>query len=153
MAADRWRCLHASAAFAASASAARRALRWYCRKPGPEVRALAKARNPHATGFKLSDMDLNPSYLPPRVYSGRKRRRGGGQQPAAEAAAPEPPPLPPGAMLPSGDAGRWNSAKQRAGGPGAQQPHILGPPVEVSCETDIFEAMGLHYVPPHMRDI
>ena len=27
----------------------------------------------------------------------------------------------------------------------------VGGPVEVACETDVFEALGLSYVPPHLR--
>lgn len=27
----------------------------------------------------------------------------------------------------------------------------VGPPVPLRCETDLFRALGLHYVPPHMR--
>lgn len=30
---------------------------------------------------------------------------------------------------------------------------LAGPPVAARCETDIFTALGLHYVPPHMRGV
>lgn len=38
-------------------------------------------------------------------------------------------------------------------GRGAVRETIVGPAIRCTCETDIFRAIGLSYVPPHMRDI
>ena len=48
--------------------------------------------------------------------------------------------------------------KMRATGKGTRtrNPQAFFSPsvfVPLSCETDIFEALGLEYVPPHMRDV
>jgi hypothetical protein len=46
-----------------------------------------------------------------------------------------------------------HTRKQR-GVPGSEATEqLLGPELTCSCETDIFQALGLHYVPPHMRDL
>jgi DNA polymerase/3'-5' exonuclease PolX len=33
------------------------------------------------------------------------------------------------------------------------QETVVGPAVKCSCETDIFKALGLDYVPPHLRNL
>jgi DNA polymerase/3'-5' exonuclease PolX len=30
---------------------------------------------------------------------------------------------------------------------------VVGPAVKCNCETDIFKALGLDYVPPHLRNL
>jgi hypothetical protein len=47
--------------------------------------------------------------------------------------------------------GAWTQVPMLASGTTDGEPQPSGPPIAARCETDIFKAVGLHYVPPHLR--
>lgn len=49
--------------------------------------------------------------------------------------------------------GGSSKGKRGRGTGGEEATVVLGPSVECHNETDIFKAVGLNYVPPHMRDL
>lgn len=107
---------------------------------GGQVRALAQAINPAATGFKLNDAEL--TLVAKHGSAGRggggKRQQQGQEEDAGGAAV---------AAAAKGGA----ESTLTSGISGSEA--VVGPPVSCACETDIFTAVGLSYVPPHMRDI
>ncbi|KAL4431115.1 hypothetical protein ABPG75_006371 [Micractinium tetrahymenae] len=97
----------------------------------------ARQASPSATGFKLSDMELLPITKPPR------HRSGGAAKPGMRSSDSEGEPSPRKAAALGSPGGRRGRAQ-------ADVP-VVGPPVPCADETALFCALGLSYVPPHMR--
>lgn len=74
--------------------------------------------------FHLSDKELSVAYRPPNV--------------------------------PLHYAGGPTTQAQRGGSyntQGGNQEHVVGPNLSVGSEREVFEALGLEYVPPHLREL
>jgi hypothetical protein len=108
-----------------------RAFRWHAHNAVERARAL----NPDATGFRLSDKCLTPMRRAPRGWRGGGGGRGRGRGRSSDGSGGR-----------SGGGGSGSST-----GGGAAGDVVLGPPAICSCETDIFEALGLAFVPSTMR--
>jgi hypothetical protein len=80
-----------------------------------------------------------------RGSSWRRWRRGGDSRTAI------PPILPAGVQLEVPSEGLMES--RMAYGSRKVREVLVGPAIPCSCETDIFHAVGLAYVPPHMRNM
>lgn len=152
--------------------------RYWCNRPTPETASLAAAIHPAANAFHLSDTGLyvvHNTQLPPAGNStaspGSQGRRGGRRSwnatarggtsahtdgaaaglgtGAATGAAAE---LPQGGTRAASEA----AAAAAADGVPVMTADSHGPTgpagrVPASCEADIFVAVGLAYVPPHLR--
>ena len=89
------------------------------------VAELAKVFNPTATGFKLSDLEMVPiAKRPKQQYNDDD----GGTN--------------------STRGGRWGGA---ARGSKLEETMPIGPPLVLTCESDLYKAIGLEYVPVTMR--
>jgi hypothetical protein len=100
----------------------------------------AAALNPAGNSFHLSDSQLVVVHRP-AVQKGINRKRNRASCDKAEAAA----------VVMTTYAG-GGSDDESAGGVTSDQLQVVGL-VACKCETDIFNALGLQYVPPHMRNI
>lgn len=137
--------------------------RYWCNKPRPEVAALAAAVHPAANAFHMSDTGLYVVYnaqLPPASSAAIHRQdtaavpllkdamAGSSQQGGAVASTAVH-----RMRTSAGDDGL--SAATAAGIPvvTADSHSPTGPVgrVKCSCETEIFGAVGLAYIPPHLR--
>jgi DNA polymerase lambda len=122
--------------------------RYWGNTPRPEVKALASAIHPAANSFRMSDAGLYAVFSTQLAEAAAKRRRpkgaAGGSPPTASAAAAA-----------AGDDADAEDAAAAAGIPvvsaDSLTPSGTAGRVECGCETDIFKALGLAYVPPHLR--
>ncbi|KAL4421994.1 hypothetical protein ABPG77_011017 [Micractinium sp. CCAP 211/92] len=96
----------------------------------------ARQASPSATGYKLSDTELLPITKPPR------KRDSGAAKPAARSSDSE--------IEASPKAPALGSPPKRHRWPHADVTPV-GPPVPCADETALFRALGLSYVPTHMR--
>jgi hypothetical protein len=143
------------------------ASRHWCNRPNEQVSALASALNPEGNAFRLGDQELVVIH---KANVGKNRTAaasykgaaGSRRKNAAEGSSA------------SDDGGTDDARRQqqqqqqtdtfttaklgysRMGSSGRSttiKETVVGPAVKCSCETDIFKAIGLEYVPPHLRNL
>jgi len=154
--------------------------RYWCNKPRPEVAALAAAVHPAANAFHLSDTGLYVVYnaqLPPASSAAVQRQDMAAAPLVTSAMAqqdttgnrPDGPTSAKGGICQQGGAVASTAMHRMhtlAGNDGLSAATAAGIPVvtadshsptgpvgrvECSCETEIFRAIGLAYIPPHLR--
>lgn len=145
--------------------------RHWCNRPTPEVSKLAAALNPAGNAFRLSDVELVVIH---KADSSRTGKRDAAALPAAaagEAAVQADGPTAAaaagshseggqrahdvGSGLTAAELGHRRTVHGSRNGAAGGTIHetVVGPVVKCSCETDIFNALGLAYVPPHLRNL
>ena len=131
------------------------------------VKQRAQAFNPDATGFKIADMFMVPMK---RRYKGKKRKKkgddggGDGSGDGGDDGDDDDGGGVSGGSDPFEAVERrideWKESRKKeqwsGGGGGGAIPDtdntiVLQPTVHLSCETDLYEVLGLSYVPPRMR--
>uniref|UniRef100_A0A383VYZ5 DNA polymerase beta thumb domain-containing protein n=1 Tax=Tetradesmus obliquus TaxID=3088 RepID=A0A383VYZ5_TETOB len=149
-------------------------IRHWCNRPNDQVAALAAALNPEGNAFRLGDQELvvihKANIKPKAAIAGQRGAAAGSRQRAETAGAAgagdssasdddrqqqqqqqQPQPQQQTDTITTPKLG--NSRMGLSGRSSTIQETVVGPAVKCSCETDIFKAIGLDYVPPHLRNL